>query len=164
MPTKKTTRNGKGRNSESSDFTGVHPNSGLMNPARIYAVPQETRYLDPTDLAKLEQAFRLWERASSRVDVRISRKRILLIFLLIRYTGARLNEVLELDLRKDIDESKRIVRYRNVSEVNSSAAREVQISSELLSEIQETLHDVDFCRKGRFAVKGGCRSCPTQVL
>ena len=124
-----------------------------MNPARIYAVPQETRYLDPTDLAKLEQAFRLWERASSRADVRVSRKRILLIFLLIRYTGARLNEVLELDLRKDIDESKRIVRYRNVSEVNSSPAREVQISSELMSEIQATLHDLAFAEKAALLLK-----------
>ena len=127
MPTKKTTRNADGQNSESSGFATVHPNSGPMNPARIYAVPRETRYLDPTDLAKLEQAFRLWERASSRADVRISRKRILLIFLLIRYTGARLNEVLELDLSKDIDAPKGIVRYRNVSGVNSSPAREVQI-------------------------------------
>jgi molybdate transport system regulatory protein len=153
MPTKKTTRNGKGGKSESSDFISVHPNSGLVNPARIYAVPQETRYLDPTDLAKLEQAFRSWERASSRADVRVSRKRILLIFLLIRYTGARLNEVLELDLRKDIDEAKRIVRYRNVSEVNSSPAREVQISSELMSEIQQTLHDPAFAEKAALLLK-----------
>ena len=153
MPTKKTTHDGEGQNSKSSDFAGVHHNSGLMNPARIYAVPQETRYLDPAGLAKLEQAFRLWERASSRADVRVSRKRILLIFLLIRYTGARLNEVLELDLRKDIDESKRIVRYRNVSEVNSSPAREVQISSELMSEIQATLHDLAFAEKAALLLK-----------
>jgi molybdate transport system regulatory protein len=141
MPKKRTTRSGETQNPESSDSARLHPDSGLMNPARIYAVPQETRYLDPTDLAKLEQSFRLWERASSRADVRISRKRILLIFLLIRYTGARLNEVLALDLRKDIDASKRIVRYRNSGGVNSSAAREVQISSELMSEIQKTLDD-----------------------
>jgi molybdate transport system regulatory protein len=153
MPTKKTTRHDKGRKSESSDFTSVHPNSGPMNPARIYAVPQKTRYLDPTDLAKLEQAFRLWERASSRADVRVSRKRILLIFLLIRYTGARLNEVLLLNLRKDIDESKRIVRYRNVSGVNNSPTREVQISSELMSEIQETLHHVAFAEKAALLLK-----------
>ncbi|MGO9566411.1 MAG: TOBE domain-containing protein [Desulfomonilaceae bacterium] len=153
MPTKKTTRNGEGQDSESSDFTSMHPNSGLMNPARIYAVPQKTHYLDPTDLAKLEQAFRLWARASLRADVCVSRKRMLLIFLLIRYTGARLNEVLALNLRKDIDASKGVVRYRNVSGVNSAPAREVQISSELMSEIQETLHDVAFAEKAALLLK-----------
>jgi molybdate transport system regulatory protein len=153
MPTKKTTRNAEGQISESSGLASVHPNSGPMNPARIYAVPREIRYLDPTDLAKLEQAFRLWERASSRADVRVSRKRILLIFLLIRYTGARLNEVLALNLPKDIDASKRIVRYRNVSVINSSPAREVQISSELMSEIQEALHEPAFVEKAALLLK-----------
>ena len=153
MPTKKTRRKREGRNSEASDFVGMQANSGLMNPARIYAVPQGTRYLDPTDLAKLEQAFRLWERASSRADVRISRKRILLIFLLIRYTGARLNEVLALNLRKDIDASKRIVRYRNISGANSSPAREVQISSELMSEIQETLDEPTYAKKAALLLR-----------
>ncbi len=85
--------------------------------------------------------------------MRISRKRILLIFLLIRYTGARLNEVLALNLRKDIDASKRIVRYRNISGANSSPAREVQISSELMSEIQETLDEPTYAKKAALLLR-----------
>ena len=74
-------------------------------------VPEETRHLDPTQLTRLEEDFRSWAEVPSRADVRASRKRILLIFLLIRYTGARLHEVLTLDLSKQVDVSKGVVRY-----------------------------------------------------
>jgi molybdate transport system regulatory protein len=74
--------------------------------------------------------------------VNVSRKRILLIFLLIRYTGARLNEVLALDLRRDVDASRRVIRYRNGRGVRDSQVREVQISSDLLAEIQKTVNSL----------------------
>lgn len=40
---------------------------------------------------------------TSRADVRLARQRILAIFLLIRYTGAKLSEVLNLDPLQAID-------------------------------------------------------------
>ncbi len=128
----------------SSDLGHEHAGSSFLNPARIYSVSKETRRLDPTELAQLEQAFRSWSEASLRADVRVSRKRILLIFLLIRYTGARLNEVLNLDLRKHVDVSKGFVRYGNVQRANDWPQREVQISLELISEIQMALNDPIF--------------------
>lgn len=127
-----------------SNLVVSRADSSLVNPARIYAVPEETRHLDPAELARLEQAFRSWSEASSRPDVRASRKRILLIFLLIRYTGARLNEVLTLDLGKHVDVSRGVVRYGNAEAADGSSRREVQISSELVSEIQETLADQSY--------------------
>ena len=126
-----------------SDETNTRDASSLLNPARIYAVPTETRYLDPTQLVTLEQEFRSWEAAPSRAGLRASRKRILLVFLLIRYTGARLNEVLGLDLHKHIDAEKFVVRFGNVK-LENSPEREVQISSGLICEIQAALDDVDF--------------------
>ena len=135
---------GKGQDSEFPDFSTVRANSGFINPARIYAVPEETRCLDPTGLAKLEQVFRSWAKASPRADVRASRKRILLIFLLIRYTGARLNEVLALDLSKDVDTSLAVVRFGNTKARYNSSPRDVQISSELVSEIEKILDDPAF--------------------
>lgn len=135
---------GKGQRFELKDFPGVHANSGFINPARIYAVPEEARCLDPTGLAKLEQVFRSWAEDSPRGDVRGSRKRILLIFLLIRYTGARLNEVLALDLSKDIDTSLGVVHYGNTRTRYNSSSRDVQISSELVWEIEKTLDDPVF--------------------
>ncbi|MBI4965638.1 MAG: TOBE domain-containing protein [Desulfomonile tiedjei] len=134
----------KDKRSGFSNLVGTRSDSNILNPARIYAVPHESRCLDPTQLAKLEQSFRSWADASPRADTRTSRRRILLIFLLIRYTGARLNEVLTLDLRKHIDVSKRVVHYGNVKEADNRPHREVQISSELMSEIQMALNDSAF--------------------
>jgi molybdate transport system regulatory protein len=130
-------------NFQSSEPADFRDSSCSLNPSRIYAVPQETRYLDPTQLGTLEQGFRSWAKAPSRSDVRASRKRILLVFLLIRYTGARLSEVLGIDLCKHVDAEKLVVRFGNVKLENSSK-REVQISSGLISEIQTALDDHDF--------------------
>lgn len=134
----------KDRASGSKDLGRPHSASDPLNLARIYVVSDETRHLDPTQLARLEQTFRSWSVAPSRPDVRASRKRILLIFLLIRYTGARLNEVLTLDLNKHIDVSQGVIRYGNADAADRSSQREVQISSELMSEIQDTLADPAF--------------------
>ena len=131
-----------GRNPVSSHIASVHSDSRLMNPARIYEFPQETPCLDSTGLAKLERAFRSWA-SLSRSDVHVSRRRLLMIFLLIRYTGARLNEVLALDLRKDIHMSGRVVRYGNSVEAVDTASREVQISAELVCEIHLILDGSD---------------------
>jgi molybdate transport system regulatory protein len=118
-----------------------HPKSRLVNPARIYAPAEEARCLDPTQLARLEGNFREWAEAAQRADVSASRKRILLVFLLIRYTGARLNEVLDLDLRKHVDISRRIVRYGRAGAAGDSPGREVEISMELASEILAAISD-----------------------
>lgn len=130
----------KRKDSQSRNETGMRDTSNLLNPARIYALPEKTQHLDLTQLAKLERYFRTWAAASSRPDISASRKRILMIFLLIRYTGARLNEVLAIDLRKDIDLSKHIVRFGNIDSGHGHQ-REVQISSALISEIQTALTD-----------------------
>ena len=131
----------KDQSSELENLTAAPAESNILNPARIYEVSLGTRCLDPTGLARLEQSFRSWTEDSARADVRESRKRILLIFLLIRYTGARLNEVLGLDLSKNVDVAKRVVRYGDVEATKGSPQREVQISSELMSEIQDATND-----------------------
>ncbi len=127
--------------SELSNIMGERTDAGLLNPARIYEVPLEPRCLDPTELAILEQSFRSWSEGSVRTSVQASRKRIMMIFLLIRYTGARLNEVLGLDLSQDIDVAKQVVRYGDFGSEERGSHREVQISSELAAEIQATMKD-----------------------
>jgi molybdate transport system regulatory protein len=134
----------KHQSTEKPDLTAARKEPNILNPARIYEVPEEPRHLDPTQLARLEEDFRSWAEAAPRRDVRTSRKRILLIFLLIRYTGARLHEVLALDLAKHIDFSRGVVLYGNADAADSSSEREVQISSELLSEIHMALADPIF--------------------
>ena len=110
---------------------------------RIISIPEADQFLDTAGLNRMEQSFRQWVNASFRADVRLARRRILLIFLLIRYTGAKLNEVSGLDPFHDIDHEKQSVFFRNAADAEESA-REVQISENLSLEIQSMLADPNF--------------------
>lgn len=114
-----------------------------MDHGRIVALPEKPRYLDSVQLGRLEQAFREWSKCLSRPVLRVSRRRILMIFLLIRYTGAKLNEVQALNPVTDIDVGSRFVRFRRPGP-GREGRREVQISEALAEEIGLTLGDPDF--------------------
>ena len=107
---------------------------------RIISSPGGNRCLDTNQLDRLEQSFREWAAAAIRDDVRQSRRRILLVFLLIRYTGAKLNEVLALDPFADVDPGKQTVFFGG----DEAAKREVHIPESLCKEIQMALMDPGF--------------------
>lgn len=111
----------------------------MLNPSRIYSDISENRCLEPEDLLKLENAFQSWSEDCSRDDVKLSRKRILLIFLLIRYTGARLNEALGIDLLSDIDFDRRTICFGASSD---SSDRLVEVSESLANEIRFILEGI----------------------
>ena len=108
------------------------------------AGPECSRCLDPVQLSRLEQSFRDWARDAVRSDVRLSRRRILLIFLLIRYTGARLNEVLALNPFTDIELDRQMVVYGRSETGSDRPAREVQLPEMLSQEIRVALGDAAF--------------------
>ncbi|MGO9951846.1 MAG: TOBE domain-containing protein [Dissulfurispiraceae bacterium] len=110
---------------------------------RIIPTIEADQFLDTVGLNRVEQSFREWVTASRRADVRLARRRILLIFLLIRYTGAKLNEVSGLDPFHDIDHERQSVFFRN-SDGGGQTAREVQISEALSREISSMLDEPDF--------------------
>ena len=111
---------------------------------RIVAGSECSRCLDTMQLSRLEQAFRDWARDAPRSDVRLSRRRILLIFLLLRYTGARLNEVLALDPFRDIDLHRQMVVFGRAEADPDGPAREVQLPEALAREIRLALDDGAF--------------------
>uniref|UniRef100_A0A7C3YZP0 Transporter n=1 Tax=Desulfobacca acetoxidans TaxID=60893 RepID=A0A7C3YZP0_9BACT len=117
----------------------------------------ESRYLDTVQLNRLEQAFRQWAEDTPRSDVKLSRKRILLIFLLIRYTGAKLNEVLALDPRQDFDYQRHLVVFGKGEDASGRPPREVQIPESLSEEFQAALADFGFkeSRNNLFKVDPG---------
>jgi molybdate transport system regulatory protein len=115
-----------------------------MNQNLIFAISEDNPCLDQTQLQQMEQSFRQWTDASRRKDVRISRRRILIIFLLIRYTGAKLNEILTLDPFEDIDFDHHTVCFKNEGLNKKDEFRIVYISSLLSEEIQKFLNDPDF--------------------
>jgi molybdate transport system regulatory protein len=120
------------------------PRPETTSHARIVAVPDASRCLDTVQLNRLEQTFRQWTEGAARLDVRLSRKRILLIFLLIRYTGAKLNEVLALNPFQDIDPDKQSVIFGKADATPSRPPREVQMPESLSQEIQAALEDTVF--------------------
>jgi len=91
--------------------------------------------LDLIQLNRLEQALREWAGSLRRPDLALPRRRVLLIFLLIRYTGARLSEVLGLDLKADLDFETHTVRFRK-------GARDVQLPQGVSAEIRNALESL----------------------
>jgi molybdate transport system regulatory protein len=114
-----------------------------VSPGRILFQPDDGRYLDTERLQRLEASFRAWAEESHRADVRLSRKRILLIFLLIRTAGAKLNEILALDPGHDIDFDRQSILIGSSSS-SGREPRQVQISATFANEIRTMLDDQAF--------------------
>ncbi|MEW6520587.1 MAG: TOBE domain-containing protein [Thermodesulfobacteriota bacterium] len=109
---------------------------GRFNPAGIFSVPKEIKCLDTAQLAELENAFRQWVAESARSDVRASRRRILVIFLLIRYSAGRLNEILTLDVQRDIDWENELIRLGRTENGADGGGRQVQIPAQVCQELR----------------------------
>ncbi len=112
--------------------------------ARIVSMPNESHCLDTVQMNRLEQSFRNWADGAPRADVRLSRRRILLIFLLIRYTGGKLNEVLALNPFQDVDFKHHLVFLGRTGKKNGRPRREVQTPQVLSEEIKSSLDDPAF--------------------
>jgi molybdate transport system regulatory protein len=108
----------------------------------IFSSPDQDTCLDLIQLHKLEQSFREWVNSAVRVDVRLSRLRILIIFLLIRYTGGKLSEVLYVDPQLDIDYEKHFVRFGRTRKKTGRPQRIVNISEALCLEIQAIIAEL----------------------
>ncbi|MGE4292854.1 MAG: TOBE domain-containing protein [Desulfovibrio sp.] len=113
--------------------------------ANSFDVPEDTAHLDTLDLARLTEAFRAWAGRPRRADVRASRQRILLLYLLLRYTGAKLGEILSLDLGTDFDEVHSLVR---VGRTPLEQGREVSLPAELVRELSQALRESDLLERG----------------
>jgi molybdate transport system regulatory protein len=133
-------RKGKDETPKRMDTRSLRPTA--PDHARILTGPGSGRCLDPIQLNRLEQAFREWADSPHRPDLGSSRKRVLLIFLLIRYTGARLNEVLDLDLKKDFDPDKHTVLFRKGAVPDDRAGRKVQIPKGVATEIKGVMESL----------------------
>lgn len=106
-------------------------------------VAETSSCLDTLQLERLEREFRAWAEASRRTDVSLSRRRILLIFLLIRHTGAKLHEVLGLSPDRDIDHNALTVTFGGE---DGEQARTVPLSEALSREITTLMSDGEFRR------------------
>jgi len=119
---------------------GLRP--GRPCPARMLRVSGDIKRLSSEQAQALLDAFRTWRDAGLRPDMRRSRSRVLAVFLLLRYTGARLGEVLALDARLHLDLDKGIVRFPASHGGNGDGpaqARETAIPPETAHELRTIL-------------------------
>lgn len=103
-------------------------------------VPDDGSCLGTDQLNQMEYSFRQWAEATPRHDIHLSRRRILLIFQLIRHTGAKLHEILTLDPYADINIRQRTVSLRSPDNGN----REITLTESLVQELDKVLADSDF--------------------
>jgi molybdate transport system regulatory protein len=106
--------------------------------AEAFFVPEGVKHLDTLDLTRLTEAFTSWATSARRADSGASRRRVRLIYLVIRHTGARLGEVLAVDDRRDIDLTRGVIVF---SPQDGQPGREVRLSEELARELSEALAD-----------------------
>ena len=116
---------------------------GRVERGGILNLSQDGGYLDTACLQSLEDSFRAWAKDSRRLDICLSRKRILLIFLIIRTTGAKLSEVLALDLLHDIDFNRQTIAVGGRGD-SGRDPRQVQISAAFAAEVKGMLADEVF--------------------
>jgi len=113
-------------------------------------VPDEG-LLDSSHLGILEKSFRDWAANPRHRKSQASRVRVLLMFLLIRYTGSKLMEVLGLNPSKDIDTERRTIAFRGqglsakdrVVEISESLAREIETLLPMLKDAPGHLFALD---------------------
>ena len=96
--------------------------------------------LDPLQLIQLEWSFRQWVKMTNGYETRLARRRILIIFLLIRYGGVTLREVLALDLEMDLMAHSILIRDRKKVNI---IAREAPLAEHIAREIRASLQNPD---------------------
>jgi molybdate transport system regulatory protein len=125
-----------------------------MEQSRIIDTPPESDILDSNRLAELEDSYQKWLARAKSEKSRAPRRRILAIFLLIRYTGAKLSEVLSLT-GEDLDFADQTIRFRG----SENSSRAVRISEELARRLRQLLpasdQETDEASRKYFAVDPG---------
>lgn len=76
---------------------------GALPPHQIFTVSDSVRYLEPPQLDTFLYSFDAWCSSATRKDHERSRERVRAVFLLLRYTGARLGEVLSINEEHSFD-------------------------------------------------------------
>jgi molybdate transport system regulatory protein len=111
------------------------------DPARIFNIPPEVKYLQPEQLTALTEAFRAWRLGAKGPSRRQARGRVWLTYLLLRFSAARLGEVLALDDRLHLDLAKGTVTLGRSGTGDEGGGRKIQVPEDLARELAEFLGD-----------------------
>ena len=110
----------------------VHTKSALAIPRNSLKI----KYLMPHEIDALTMAFQRWfDSANSKGKQRCTRGRYWLTYLMLRFTGARLGEVVQIDDTADIDFRAAEVRIVTLKRREGKPKRLVPIPDKVISEI-----------------------------
>ncbi len=139
--------------------TSVHGESARFDSAnQLFTVSEGVRRLHAHQLDALRNAFEHWVQEARDDRTRRSRERVFLIFLVLRFTGARLGEVLALDAETDVDFEQAEVRIGGRD--TSREPREVPLPQDVLDRIRQWMerdadHGASGTRERLFALDQG---------
>lgn len=111
----------------------------VSTPRPSFSVPSGVKHLESAQLAALTTSFREWYRQSPRPVDRRARGRIWLIFLIIRYSGAKLGEAVAIDERKDLDLDRGLLTLRGTR--GGKTDREIRLPPDVIEELRAYLED-----------------------
>ncbi|MFW5734733.1 MAG: TOBE domain-containing protein [Oceanidesulfovibrio sp.] len=111
---------------------------------RLFTVAEGVLWLDRRQLEKLTRAFAAWVAAARDARTKRSRERIFIAYLVLRYTGAKLGEVLALNEREHFDYIRGVVCLPD-----SPEPREIPLPMEVVEQIR------DYCAKYGVFEEGG---------
>jgi molybdate transport system regulatory protein len=113
------------------------------SPSPVDQNPAAARFLTTEQLVRLDQAFVAWGAGARGKRSLMSRNRCRIVFLILRYTGAKLGEVLAVDDREDLNLTSRKLRLGGRGE-DPRHWREVHLPQELFAELSQILRDPDY--------------------
>jgi molybdate transport system regulatory protein len=129
------------------DLEHVLDDTGDSMQRHTTPAPQDTgepNFLTVEQVGRLDAAFDAWVAKAKGKRSVISRNRTRLVFLLLRYTGAKLGEILALDDRTDFVLAYRKVLLGGGKGEDARPRREVYLPGELHAELKQLLRDPDY--------------------
>jgi molybdate transport system regulatory protein len=112
--------------------------SGISGTTDTPQPSQSSEYLTSDQLDRLAASFEEWVQATRRADILFSRKRIRAVYLIIRYAGAKLGEIIHLNVRRDIDLA---TRQLSIAGAPDLAPRSVGFPEDLALALDDLLGD-----------------------
>ena len=110
----------------------------------LVKAPNSIKYLSQKELNLLAESFQNWFDSSRGAGERKRRGRYFLTFLMLRFTGARLGEVLSINDAVDIDYRNAEVRLLNLKRHNPKRKgqhRQVPVPAQVVAEVARYLMD-----------------------
>jgi len=120
------------------------------------AVSNHIEYLLPAQLETLTQAFQSWYDMDVKKAQKANRGRYWLVFLVLRFTGARIGEVLLIDDTNDIDFRNaeiRLVTLKRRNKKKKNTTRIVPVPEKVISEIATYLAEYPNMRGKAFKLQ-----------